>query len=113
MTKIEKSIRGKRPHFFDDKSVDQLVSMFLALMSETWALKERVYTLEKLADSKGLLLAAEVEGYHFSAEEVQELDARRRAFIEDVFLSLGAEFESGAVRRNKIDDLTASFLREA
>lgn len=113
MTKISKTIRGKRPHFFEDKSVDQLVSMFLALMSETWALKERVYTLEKLADQKGLLPAREVEGYKFRPEEVKELDERRRVFIEDVFLSLGAEFESGAARISKLDELTASLAREA
>ena len=58
MTQIPVTPKGKRPSFFDESAVDQIVTMMLEVMAELWVVKERVYTLEKVLDEAGMAATA-------------------------------------------------------
>jgi len=82
--------------------------MFLALMSETWVLKERLYLLERLASEKGLLSAGELDAFNLSDQDKETLASRRREFVQEIFSSLQIDHEDTATRQSIIDELTQS-----
>lgn len=105
MTNIRRSARGKRPAFFEDASVDRVVSMLLELMSEVWVLKERLHVLEKVADDEGLQLSEKIEAYRSSEGEEAELSKARQEFIQTILRALSDNFENRAVFQQMIDEM--------
>jgi hypothetical protein len=89
----EWSFKGKRATFFDDPAIDHVVAMLLALSSEVWSLRERVFVIEKVADESGLDLSAAVEAYQLSGDQQAALSQQRQEFIERVMFVLREEIE--------------------
>ena len=85
--------KGKRSVFFEDPAVDHLMSMVLALGSDLWSLRERVYVLESVAESKGILLSEDVEGFELTQAQQQELADMRQEFIDRMMFVLKEEVE--------------------
>ena len=85
--------KGKRSVFFDDPAVDHLMSMVLALGSDLWSLRERVYVLESVAESKGLFLHDDVEKFTLTEEQEAELSSLRKEFIDRMMFVLKEEVD--------------------
>ena len=85
--------KGKRSTFFDDPAIDHVISMVLALSSEVWSLRERVFVIEKVAEDNGLNMSAAVEAYDLSNEDRESLNEQRQAFIERIMFVLREEIE--------------------
>jgi hypothetical protein len=81
----------RRQAFFESDAVDQLVTMVLELAAEQWVLRERVYVIEKAAESLGLKLGAAVEGYRLDDAQKSELAAMRKALIDNLMRSVNRE----------------------
>ena len=90
---VQWTVKGKKSTFFDDPAIDHVVSMLLALSSEVWSLRERVFVIEKVADEQGLNMAAAVEAYKLNPEDQQSLAAQRQAFIERIMFVLQEEID--------------------
>ena len=90
---VQWTTKGKRSEFFDDPAVDHLMSMVLALGSDLWSLRERVYVLESVAESKGLMLQDDIESYELSETQQAELSRMRQEFIERMMFVLKEEVE--------------------
>lgn len=58
-----KRAKGRRPSYFDDPSIDQVLSIVMALVGEVSVLRERNNTLERLIEKHGLLKRADIESY--------------------------------------------------
>jgi hypothetical protein len=76
--------KGKRPQFFDDPAIDQVMTFFLELMTEVSTLRERVDTMERLLDEKGTLCRADIEEFRPAAAAELERSTWRDAFIRRV-----------------------------
>ena len=113
MTQIPLTQKGKRPSFFDESAVDQMVTMMLEMMAELWVVKERVYTLEKVLGDAGIAAKEQIETCELSAEEVAELEGARRKFIETIMRSLEANFVDRASMQTEIDALTDEMKKGA
>ena len=87
------TVKGKRSTFFDDPAIDHVVSMLMALSSEVWSLRERVFVIEKVAEESGLKMSEAVEAYQLSGEEKAALAEQRQAFIERIMFVLREEIE--------------------
>jgi hypothetical protein len=90
-----------RPRFFDDPSIDRLISVVLNLTSEVWVLTERLENLEQLAQRKGHLTYEEIKNYKPDADETRSRDAARDSFVRSVLGPLrevkrGAKAAEGA-----------------
>ncbi len=81
----------RRQAFFDSDAVDQLMTMVLELAAEQWVLRERVFVIEKAAETLGLALGAAVASYQLSDAEKVELAAMRKALIENMMRSVNRE----------------------
>ena len=61
--KLPRVTKGKRPYFFADQSIDQVMTFFLELMTEVLVLRDRQDTLERLLDEKGAVNRADIRSY--------------------------------------------------
>ena len=84
MTKpnLPKTVRGKRPQFFDNRSVDYVMGITLALAEEVSAMRDRLDLIERVADKKGIILAKEIEDYHFDDNALAERETRRQDYLD-------------------------------
>jgi hypothetical protein len=112
MTQIPLTQKGKRPSFFDESAVDQVVTMMLEMMAELWVVKERVYTLEKVLGEARISAKEQVEACKFNADEVAELETARRTFVKTIMRSLEASFVDRASMQTEIDALTDEMKKE-
>lgn len=82
---------GRRPAFFAEDGVDQLVTMVLELATELWVLRERVFVIEAVADRHGLPLKSEVETYAMSEVERATLEGMRGSMMRQLFRTLNRD----------------------
>lgn len=80
--KLPRASKGKRPHFFDDPAIDQIMTFVLELMTEVAVLRERSDTVERLFEAKKLVSRDEVENYTADAAVEAERIAWREAFVQ-------------------------------
>jgi len=85
--------RGKRPAFSDDPIVDSLTSMVLALAAEISVLRERLDTVERVAEAKGVLSRAELDAYRATQAVDAEREQWRAEFLDRVLRSVQARLE--------------------
>lgn len=81
---LPRSSKGQRPTFFDDPSIDQMMTFFFELMTEVAVLRERTDTIERLLDDKGLVSRADIEAYRANATVETERTEWRNAYFQRV-----------------------------
>lgn len=55
--------KGKRPYFFKDPAVERIMNITMAIGMELAVARERVDTLERLLEAKGILTREEIKSY--------------------------------------------------
>ncbi len=88
--KISRRIKGGRKTFFDDPAIDQVVSMLLELLQEHWVLRERVLSLEKLVEQKGVVTAEDIEAFEPDDALAAEWESDRAALLRRVLAAIEA-----------------------
>jgi hypothetical protein len=82
--KMHRVTKGKRPYFFEDPSIDQVMTFFMELMTEVLVLRDRQDTVERILDEKGTLNREDLRAYIPTAEIEAERTAERDAFVKRV-----------------------------
>ncbi|MFL0414428.1 hypothetical protein [uncultured Sphingomonas sp.] len=82
--------KGPRPHFFDDPSIDQIMTFFFELMTEVAVLRERTDTIERLLDANGTVSRADIEAYRADPAVEAERNEWRNAYFQRVMRMHGA-----------------------
>ncbi len=103
MPQLNLDTKGRRPHFFDDPAIDAVMTAMLELMSENFALKERLFALEHALERSGLITAEELETIELPEEARIKLAGEQQAFFQDAFRALNADHQSPASRQAEID----------
>jgi hypothetical protein len=75
---------------------DRLLAMVAALASELAVVRDRLDTLERLADASGMVPRAAIEDYVPDQAAAQERDANRQRLIAKVFRPLKDDAERAA-----------------
>ena len=83
--KLPKTIRGKRPQIFEDRGVDYVMAIALALAEEVSALRDRLDLVERVAHDKGIFLADEIESYQLDDAALAARERRRQAYLDRLF----------------------------
>ena len=76
--------KGKRPYFYNDPAVERVLNITMAVATEVAVMHERLDTIERLLEKKGVLKKAEIESFvpdEKAAEERQLWHARYSARI--------------------------------
>lgn len=64
--------KGKRPYFFEDPAVERVLNITMAVASELAVARERIDSLERLLEDKGILTKEEVENYTPTSSKIEE-----------------------------------------
>jgi hypothetical protein len=83
--KLPRTVRGKRPEFFDTPGVDDAMSMIMVLAQEVAVLRERLDSAEIVAARHGLPLAAEIEALVPDEALLKSREAWRQAYFDRLF----------------------------
>lgn len=97
---MAKKAKGKKPTFFADPQVDKLMAIVMALAGEVSVLRERLDTVERLAESKGLLTRQEIEAYRPAEAASEEREQWRSEYLARVLRVVHDELE--AVERGEV-----------
>lgn len=63
--------KGARPYFFDDPAVERVLNITMAVGMELAVARERVDTLERLLEAKGVLTRDEIMNYTPASKEIE------------------------------------------
>ena len=90
--------------YLDSVHSDNLMTAFLGLGAEHWALRRRLMVLERFMAEKGVIVPDEVEAYDPTPEEKVAWEAERDDYIERVFTVLTREVAdvAGGVPTEKV-----------
>jgi hypothetical protein len=83
--RLPRETLGKRPSFFDDPSLDQMMTFIVELTTEVAVLRERLDTVERLLDTRGSITRADIEAFRPDAGAEAERNAWRDAYVKRVF----------------------------
>ena len=93
---LKKRAKGARPTFFDDPTCDRLLAIVTALAGEVAVLRDRLDSLERVAERSGAIGPGEVEAYRPDAAGRAARDAWREAFLSRVLRIVHADREADA-----------------
>lgn len=93
MLELQKKAKGERPRYFEDPAIDKVLSITMALAGEVAVLRDRVDTIERLAESGQAISRAAIDGYQPDESVRSERDAWRETFLSVVLRSVHQELE--------------------
>ena len=97
---LKRKAKGERPYFFEDKNIDKLVSMIMGLAGETSVLMERLDTVERLLEKKGILKEFEIDSFSPSERQIEDRIKRREIFLSEILRIIEIELEANALEDN-------------
>ncbi|MEP0190427.1 MAG: hypothetical protein ABJP70_07390 [Erythrobacter sp.] len=77
--------KGKRPQFYAEEGMDEAMSMILTLAGEFSTMRDRMDTIEQIAEQKGIILAEEIDNFTPDAACQARRDERRDAFLQSLY----------------------------
>lgn len=95
---IEKAMsrraKGKRPAYFRDAENDKLLAIIMAVAGELSVLHERLDTVERIVETKGLISKDEIDRYRPDDRVLAEREKWRTEYLERVLRIVRQELES-------------------
>jgi hypothetical protein len=85
-----KKSKGKRPVYLDSPEIDKLLTITLALAGEVSVLRERLDTMERLLEAKGIISQDAIATYQPDLELTKERETWRSEYLARI---LGAVTE--------------------
>ena len=93
---VPQTAKGYRPTFFDDPANDRIISMMMSMITEMWVMRERLDTVEALAEQKGLFLEEELERFEPDPERAEARERMRQELLDRIFYIFQEEAEDAA-----------------
>lgn len=100
---------GKRPYFFDP-AVERVLAITMAAVQELAVARQRLDTLERLLESKGVVRREEIEGFNPPPDEAAERGLWVQEYLTRVLRIVQQEGE--AIAANKGGDLYSEEVAE-
>lgn len=86
--------KGGRPYFFADPAVERVLNITMAVAGEVAVMRERMDTIERLLEAKGILSPAEIDAYEPDGEVAEERQAWHAEYIARVLRIIQQELEA-------------------
>jgi hypothetical protein len=86
--------KGKRPYFLEDKSVERVLNITMAVASEVAVMHERLDTIERLLSSKNILQAYEIETFMPNPAEAEERQRWHASYVARILRIVQQELEA-------------------
>jgi hypothetical protein len=82
---LPRTVRGKRPGFFETPGVDDAIAMVMILAQEVAVLRERLDSAERVAAAHGIPLAADIETLPLDEALLKDREQWRQDFYDRLF----------------------------
>lgn len=86
--------KGKRPYFFDDPAVERVLNITLAVAMEHAVTRERLDTIERLLEAKGILSQSEIDTYKPDTTAAEERQRWHAEYIARILRIIQQELEA-------------------
>lgn len=86
--------KGARPYFLEDKAVERVLNITMAVAGEVAVMRERLDTIERLLAAKGILSNAEIEAYVPTDSEAEERQKLHAEYISRILRIVQQEVEA-------------------
>ncbi len=63
--------KGARPYFFDDPAVERVMNIAMAIGMELGVARERLDSLERILEEKGIMTRQEIENYTPTSKKIE------------------------------------------
>lgn len=104
--------RGKRPWFFEDRDVERVMNIAMALAMELSVTRQRLDALERVLRDKGVLDCDEIEGFKPDPEAEAERQQWQHDFIARVFRILIQSRDAEQSEQAGVDQAMEAVMRE-
>ena len=81
---LKRKAKGKRPLYFQNPEIDRLLAMVMGLVGEVCVIRDRLDTVERLAQKHDLFSQQEIEAFVPSEEVLQERACLRKTLLGEV-----------------------------
>ncbi len=88
--------KGKRPAYFDDPAIDRLLSVLMAVAGELAVTRERLDTLERLLEARGLLDREAIETFRPDRAAGYERGLLQRDYVARILRGVQQDMEAMA-----------------
>lgn len=95
--------KGGRPYFFNDPSVERVLNIAMAVATEVAVVRERIDTIERLLEAKGLLNRAELEAFVPTDEQAEERQLWHARYAARILRIVQQELDALARPENNTD----------
>lgn len=96
-----KKAKGKRPQYFNDPAVDRVLSITMAVAGELAVARERIDTLERVLEAKGIICQKDIEYFTPTREEADQRGLWHKEYIARILRVVQQEFEElGEAEKN-------------
>jgi len=82
---VTRTVRGKRPKIYPNDGQDHIMAMTMALVQEVAVLRDRVDLVERVAESKGIILSDEIESFELNQTALEEREIWRNNYMARIF----------------------------
>lgn len=106
---MAKKAKGKKPVFFNDPQIDKMLCIMTALAGEVSVLRERLDTIERLAEQKGLFSRQEIEAYRPDPQATEERERWRAEYIARILRVVHEELD--AIERGEVSESYEAVVR--
>jgi hypothetical protein len=98
--------KGKRPAYFDAPESDRLLSMLLALAGDVAVMRERLDTVERLLDAKGVVTRADIETFRPDREAAYERGLLHRELVARLLRGVQQDMEGLAEAEPAVEEVS-------
>ena len=110
MVRANARAKGKRPAYFDDPAIDQVVSILMAVVGEVSVLRERLDTVERLLEAKGSLSREDIENYVPDREAAFERGCLTREYVARVMRGVQQDMEALSADEPPVEQVRKELL---
>ena len=82
---VTRTVKGKRPKLYDNQGLNHVMAMTTALIQEVAVLRDRLDLVERVAESKGVMLNDEIEGFTLDQSALEERELWRTKYMARIF----------------------------
>ncbi len=95
--------KGGRPYFFDDPTVEKVLNIAMAVATELAVVRERLDTLERVLEQKGISVRAAIENFEPNDTEAEERQSLHARYIARILRIVQQEIQAVANPENNKD----------
>ena len=82
---VTKTVRGKRPKIYDHQGLDHLMAITTALVQEVAVLRDRIDLVERVAQSKGIIIRDEIEAFTLQQNDLEARELWRTKYLARIY----------------------------